>query len=144
MATAAPVERFERDEAESARLHFVLRFSVGTTAAFVTCELFGWQPSALAPVLTGVLLANLPVPPPPKVGVVLVVVMGISAWLAFLLTTWFSQAPTLLVGVIGFFMFRESLTQFKLGYGAAATLVLLVAVLVVSLPAIIQRTAGAR
>ena len=45
---------------------------------------------------------------------------------------------------IGFFMFRESFTQFKLGYGAAATLVLLTAVLVVSLPAIIQRTAGAR
>lgn len=45
---------------------------------------------------------------------------------------------------VGFFMFRESFTQFKLGYGAAATLVLLVAVLVVSLPAIIQRTAGAR
>ena len=45
---------------------------------------------------------------------------------------------------IGFFMFRESFTQFKLGYGAAATLVLLVAVLIVSLPAIIQRTAGAR
>jgi len=45
---------------------------------------------------------------------------------------------------IGFFMYRESFTQFKLGYGAAATLVLLVAVLIVSIPAIIQRTAGAR
>ncbi len=45
---------------------------------------------------------------------------------------------------IGFFMFRESFTQFKLGYGAAATLVLLVAVLIVSTPAIIQRTAGTR
>jgi len=105
MATAAPVERFGRDTAETARLHFVLRFSVGTTAAFVTCELFGWQPSALASVLTAVLLANLPVPPPPKVGVVLVVVMAISAWLAFLLATWFSQTPTLLFGVIGFLMF---------------------------------------
>ena len=31
-------------------------------------------------------------------------------------------------------MFRESFTQFKLGYGAAATLVLLVAVLIVSIP----------
>jgi raffinose/stachyose/melibiose transport system permease protein len=41
---------------------------------------------------------------------------------------------------IGFFMFRESFTQFKLGYGAAATLVLLAAVLIVSIPAIIQRT----
>ena len=41
---------------------------------------------------------------------------------------------------IGYFMFRESFTQFKLGYGAAATLVLLAAVLVVSIPAIIRRT----
>ena len=45
---------------------------------------------------------------------------------------------------VGYFMYRESMTQFKLGYGAAATVVLLVAVLVVSIPAIIQRTAGAR
>lgn len=45
---------------------------------------------------------------------------------------------------VGFFMFREAMVQFKLGYGAAATLVLLVAVLVVSLPAIIKRTAAAR
>ena len=45
---------------------------------------------------------------------------------------------------IGFFMFRESFTQFKLGYGAAATVLLLVAVLIVSIPAIIQRTASTR
>jgi ABC-type sugar transport system permease subunit len=45
---------------------------------------------------------------------------------------------------IGFFMFRESFTQFKLGYGAAATLVLLAAVLIVSIPTIIQRTATTR
>jgi raffinose/stachyose/melibiose transport system permease protein len=45
---------------------------------------------------------------------------------------------------IGFFMYRESFTQFKLGYGAAATVVLLIAVLIVSIPAIAQRTAGAR
>ena len=45
---------------------------------------------------------------------------------------------------IGFFMYRESMTQFKLGYGAAATVILLVAVFVISAPAIIQRTAGAR
>jgi len=52
--------------------------------------------------------------------------------------------PVRTTETIGFFMYRESFTQFKLGYGAAATLVLLVAVLIVSLPAIIQRTAGAR
>ncbi len=45
---------------------------------------------------------------------------------------------------IGFFMYRESMTQFKLGYGAAATVILLIAVFVISAPAIIQRTAGAR
>jgi multiple sugar transport system permease protein/raffinose/stachyose/melibiose transport system permease protein len=45
---------------------------------------------------------------------------------------------------VGYFMYRESMTQFKLGYGAAATVILLIAVFVVSIPAIIQRTAGAR
>jgi ABC-type sugar transport system permease subunit len=45
---------------------------------------------------------------------------------------------------VGYFMYRESMTQFKLGYGAAATVILLVAVLLVSTPAIIQRTAGAK
>jgi ABC-type sugar transport system permease subunit len=42
---------------------------------------------------------------------------------------------------VGYFMNRESMTQFKLGYGAAATVILLVAFLIVSFPAIIQRTA---
>lgn len=45
---------------------------------------------------------------------------------------------------VGYFMYRESFTQFKLGYGAAATMILLLAVLIVSVPAIIQRTASVR
>jgi ABC-type sugar transport system permease subunit len=45
---------------------------------------------------------------------------------------------------VGYFMYRESMTQFKLGYGAAATVILLAAVLIISIPAIIQRTAGAK
>lgn len=45
---------------------------------------------------------------------------------------------------VGFFMYRESMTQFKLGYGAAATVILLVAVFIVSIPALIQRTATTR
>ena len=93
------------DPAEAARLHFVLRFSVGTTAVFILCEFMGWQPSALAPVLTGVLLANLPVSPPLKVGLVLVLVMAFAAWSAFFLTTLLSQAPQLLFGIIGLIMF---------------------------------------
>jgi ABC-type sugar transport system permease subunit len=45
---------------------------------------------------------------------------------------------------VGFFMYRESMTQFKLGYGAAATVILLVAVFIISIPALIQRTATTR
>lgn len=45
---------------------------------------------------------------------------------------------------IGFFMYRETFTQYKLGYGAASTVILLIAVLVVSVPAIVQRTSEAR
>lgn len=103
MATAA--RSVHADPAATARLQFVLRFSFGTTAAFIVCELMGWQPSVLAPVLTGVLLANLPVAPPFKVGVVLTFVMAACAWLAFLLTVWLQQTPQLLFGVIGLIMF---------------------------------------
>jgi ABC-type sugar transport system permease subunit len=52
--------------------------------------------------------------------------------------------PVRATETVGYFMYRESMTQFKLGYGAAATVILLVAVLIISIPAIIQRTAGAR
>ena len=52
--------------------------------------------------------------------------------------------PVRATETVGYFMYRESMTQFKLGYGAAATVILLAAVLIVSIPAIIQRTAGAR
>ena len=84
----------------------MLRFSVGTTAAFVVCEWMGWQPSALAPVLTGVLLASLPVSPPPKVGLALVIVMG-DFGLVRILSDDLARARrrTLLFGVIGLIMF---------------------------------------
>ena len=101
---ALPVKA-ARNPADVARMHFVLRFAFGTTASFLACEYMGWQPSALAPVLTGVLLASLPVAPPPKVGVVLVVVMALSAWLAFFLTMWLSQAPYVLFMAVGLIMF---------------------------------------
>lgn len=52
--------------------------------------------------------------------------------------------PVRATETVGYFMYRESMTQFKLGYGAAATVILLVTVLIISIPAIIQRTAGAR
>jgi hypothetical protein len=105
MATALSSSDRRLDPAEAARRHFVLRFSVATTAAFIICEWMGWQPSALAPVLTGVLLANLPASPPLKVGLSLVVIMAISAWLSFLLTTYLTQAPHILFLIVGLLMF---------------------------------------
>lgn len=105
MATALQPGGAASVSANAARTHFVLRFSLGTTAAFTVCELMGWQPSVLAPVLTGVLLASLPFSPPPKVGFALVLVMAIAAWSAFFLTTLLSQSPHLLFGVISLVMF---------------------------------------
>ena len=105
MATAAHPDGAASLPADAARMHFVLRFAFGTTAAFTVCELMDWQPSALAPVLTAVLLANLPFSPPPKVGFALVIVMAIAAWSAFFLTTLLSQSPHLLFGVIALVMF---------------------------------------
>src|SRR3954447_5352348 len=94
-----------RSPPDIAQLHFVLRFSAGTTAAFVVCEYMGWQPSALAPVLTGVLLANLPASPPLKVGLALTLIMAICAWLSFLLTTFLGQVPHLLFAMVGLIIF---------------------------------------
>jgi hypothetical protein len=105
MATAAAAAPADVDATATARRHFILRFAFGTTASFIICEFMGWQPSALAPVLTGVLLGSLPVAPPPKVGLVLVLVMGLSAWFAFFLTTWLSQAPHILFVAIALVMF---------------------------------------
>jgi hypothetical protein len=105
MGAALTTSRPVTDPAEAARLHFVLRFSFGTTAAFIACEFMGWQPSVLAPLLTGVLLANLPVSPPLKVGLVLVIVMALSAWFSFFLTTFLNQTPHLLFGIIGLILF---------------------------------------
>ena len=80
MATALNPRRATANPADTARLHFVLRFSFGTTAAFIACEWMGWQPSSLAAVLTAVLLANLQASPPPKVGFALVLIMALPAY----------------------------------------------------------------
>jgi len=83
----------------------VLRFSVGTTGAFVLCEWMAWQPSALAAVLAAVLLSSLPSAPPLKVGFGLVLVMALWAWLAFFLTTLLGEALHILFGILAVGMF---------------------------------------
>ena len=97
--TSAVASPFLR--ADQARLHVILRFSGGTAGAFVLCEAMGWYPSFLAPLLAGVLLANLPVAPPFKLGIGLVVIQGLGAYAAYLLTALLHETPVVLFGAIG-------------------------------------------
>ena len=86
-------------------MHFILRFAVGTTLGFTVCEFMGWQPSALCAVLSGILIAKLPVAPPFKLGVMLALVMFLSAWITYALSAWLFEVPHILFGVIGVFLF---------------------------------------
>ena len=105
MATTVASADRGADEAQAVRLHFVLRFSVATASAFVICEWMGWQPSALAAVLTAVLLASLPSAPTLKLGLVLMLTMAAWAWLSFFLTTYLGQVPHILFIIVGTMMF---------------------------------------
>lgn len=107
MSEAAAVAGASRpfDEREAARIHFVLRFAFGTTAAFAICEYMGWQPSALSAVFAGILLGNLPAAPPFKVGLAVTLSMWLSAWFAFLMTAYLYQAPLILFGTIALALF---------------------------------------
>lgn len=61
--------------------------------------------------------------------------------LIFMLT---GGGPIRSTETVGYFMYRESMQNFKLGYGAASTVVLLLAVLLVSIPAIMKRTGSVK
>jgi len=78
-----------------------LRFAVGVTIAFVLCELMAWTPTFLAAVLTAALLGNLPVRPPMKMAIGLLLTIALSALVAFLLATWFRGTPFILFGLLG-------------------------------------------
>lgn len=105
MAFALASRRKTLDPAQAAHMHFILRFAVGTTLGFTVCEYMGWQPSALCAVLSGIMIAKLPVAPPFKVGAVLVLVMFVSAWIAYALSAWLHEAPIILFGLIGLILF---------------------------------------
>ena len=97
--TASQAFRVPDDRAQ-ARLHTIIRFAAGTSGAFVVSEAMGWYPTFLAPLLAGVLLANLPVAPPLKVGVVLVAVQAAGAYSAYILTSLLHETPAVLFGAI--------------------------------------------
>ena len=105
MVAALLSRRKAMDPVAASHLHFMLRFSFGTAGGFTICEWMGWQPSALCPVLAGILLANLPAMPPFKVGFGLSFIMALWAFLAYTLTVLFNGTPHILFGVIGLILF---------------------------------------
>ena len=101
-ATAAGVDAASQAEA---KLHATLRFAVGVTAAFVGCEYVQWNPTFLAPVLTAALLANLPMRPPMKLALVLVLSMVGAATFAFASASLLRGTPTILFGLLALAVF---------------------------------------
>jgi len=90
----------EPDAAAQARLHTILRFAAGTTGAFIISEAMGWYPTFLGPLLAAVLLANLPMAPPLKLGLVLIGVQAAGAYGAYILTSLLHKTPVVLFGAI--------------------------------------------
>ena len=86
--------------------HTVLRFAFGVTLSFVVAELMEWNPPYLAPVLTCVVLANIPMRPPIKVALGFSLVVGASAFLGVILAYAFRGAPHVLFGVCTLIIFR--------------------------------------
>jgi len=97
-----------RDEAT---FQATLRFAVGVTAAFVICEMMRWSPSFIAPLLAAVLLTNLPMCPPWKMTLGLVIVMTMTSLFAFVIASLFRDTPMVLFGLIGLSVFLAFYTM---------------------------------
>jgi hypothetical protein len=108
-----------------ARTHATLRFAFGVTLALVACELLQWVPTFLAPVLVAVLLVNVPIRPPVKVAVGLILIMAASALIAMVLSTALVRSPLILFGVAAVVVFR-SLYVVAEGRSPLAPLLLLI------------------
>lgn len=83
-----------------AHTHAALRFATAVTFAFVLGEFAQWTPTFLAAVLVSAVLGNLPVRPPPKMGLGLVLVMALAAAYAFVVAVYLRGAPWVMFGVI--------------------------------------------
>jgi Protein of unknown function (DUF2955) len=108
-----------------ARTHATLRFAFGVPLALVACELLGWVPTFLGPVLVAVLLVNIPIRPPVKVAVGLIVIIAAAAFISMLLSTALVRSPLILFGVAAVVVFR-SLYAIAEGRSPVAPLLLLI------------------
>lgn len=136
MAAAATPNCPPFDPAQVVRLHFVLRFSVAASSAFVLSEAMGWYPTFLAPVLAGALLANLPTHLSPKLATVLVLIMAVLAYTSFALPVLFQQVPHVLVGLIGVILFA-GFAALAHGKGKLPVLLLLICITTIPIFALI-------
>jgi hypothetical protein len=101
------------DPLARARLHTLLRFAAGISGSYVLGEALGWTPSFIAPMFVAVLLANLPISPPFKVGIALVAVTALSAGLAFVLSSFLIGTPGILFGAVAIIVFGALYTMAK-------------------------------
>ena len=118
-------------ELATARLQSILRFAVGTTGAFIICQAEGWSPTFFAPLLAGVLLANLPVAPGAAMGLALIVIQGVSAYSAYILTSLLHEIPIVLFGAIAILLIA---CFYALARGASMMPVLLVLIAFSTIP----------
>ena len=125
--SAASVTAGEQAEAQ---LQATLRFAVAVTAAFVVCEFLQWTPTFLAPVLAAALLGNLPMRLPPKLAVVLVVVMAAASLFAFVLASLLRGTPVVMFGLVGLCIFLAFYAMAR-GRPAFPLLLLLICLLIV-------------
>lgn len=129
-AAAQPFDA-SADTGAAARLQTILRFAAGTTGAFIVSEAMGWYPTFLAPLLAGVLLANLPTSPPFKIGAVLVLVQAAGAYSAYMLTALLHGAPIVLFGGIALILL---LCFANLAHGRGFLPILLILISYASVP----------
>ena len=120
---------------DAARTHAVLRFAFGVTFAFVVSELLQWIPTFLAPVLVAVVLVNVPVRPPLKVAVGLIVIVAAAALIALLLCAALRGAPAILFGATALVVFRalHAIAQGRPRIGPILLLICVTAIPVVAL-----------
>ncbi len=100
------LQNSDRAAFDPARTHFVLRFVFGVTLALVVQELVQWLPTFLAPALVAVLLANVPVRPPPKLAIGFLLIVAVSALIAVLLSNALLRSPLILFGVAAVVVLR--------------------------------------
>ncbi len=140
-ASEAPGVR--QSSLDPGRVHAVLRFAFGVTFAFVASELLEWIPTFLAPVLVAVVLVNVPVRPPLKVGVGLIVIIAAAALIALFLCAVLRGAPAILFGATALVVFL-ALHAIAQGRPRIAPILLLICVTAIPVVALQSQSAAKR